>query len=86
MAFAVLHVADRERIAIPGRLSVMSFEDTPGVRFSVPPMSAIRQPTAKMIATACERLISLSRGEKGLGRYRIAFSLVDRETTGPAPE
>jgi len=86
MAFAVLHVADREGVAIPTRLSVVSFEDTPGVRFSVPPMTAIRQPTAEMIAMTCDRLIAQSRGEPGEGRYEIPFSLVVRETTGPVAE
>jgi LacI family transcriptional regulator len=86
MAFAVLHVADRLGIGIPDRLSVISFEDTPGVRLSVPPMTAIRQPTAEMVAAACERLIAVSRGEEAQGAYLIDFSLVLRETTGPAPE
>ena len=85
MAFAVLHVAGRRSIAIPSSLSVVSFEDTPGVRFSVPPLTAIRQPTARMVATACDRLIAVSRGEDGVGAYRIDFDLVVRETTGPAP-
>ncbi len=86
IAFAVLHVADREGVAIPRRLSMVSFEDTPGVRFSVPPMTAIRQPTAEMIATACDRLIAQSRGDGGEGCYPTPFGLMVRETTGPAPE
>lgn len=83
MAFAVLHVADRKGLAVPGQLSVISFEDTPGVRFSVPPMTAIRQPTAEMVATACERLIALSRGEQASGAHLVDFSLIVRATTGP---
>lgn len=85
MAFAALHVAGRRDLAIPAALSIISFEDTPGVRFSVPPLTAIRQPTAEMIATACERLIAASAGQGGLGSYSIPFKLVLRETTGPAP-
>lgn len=85
MAFAILHVADRRGLGIPALLSVISFEDTPGVRLTVPPMTAIRQPTAEMIATACKRLIAISKGEQAQGAFEIAFELVVRETTGPAP-
>ena len=83
MAFAILHVADREGVSVPGRLSVVSFEDTPGVRFSVPPLSAIRQPTAAMIAKACERLIAAATGEAAAGRSELAYDYVERARTGP---
>jgi len=85
MSFAALHVAGRKELVVPTDLSIISFEDTPGVRFSVPPLTAIRQPTAEMIATACAQLIRVSSGAGGLGSYVIPFKLVVRETTGPAP-
>lgn len=85
MAFATLHVADRLGVPIPSALSVISFEDTPGIRFSVPPLTAIRQPTAAMVAKACEQLIAISRGEPGYGAFKTDFALIVRETTGPAP-
>lgn len=84
MAFAVLHLADRHGLAVPGQLSLVSFEDTPGVRLTIPPMTAVRQPTARMIAVACERLIAVSRGEDRAGAFQIDFDLIVRETTGPA--
>lgn len=82
MAFAALHVADRLGLAIPEQLAVISFEDTPGVRFSVPPLTAIRQPTAEMIGTACAQLIAMSRGKEGHGRFMVPYKLVQRATTG----
>ena len=82
MAFAALHEASRHGLAVPAGLSVISFEDTPGVRFSVPPLTAIRQPTAAMIATASARLIALSKGEDGYGSYQLPFDLVVRTSTG----
>lgn len=85
MAFAVLHVANRLGLDVPRDLSLVSFEDTPGVRLTVPPMTAIRQPTAQMIATACERLIASRAGSDAGGRYEIAHDLVVRDTTGPVP-
>lgn len=85
MAFAALHVASRFGLRVPEDVSIISFEDTPGVRFSVPPLTAIRQPTAAMIAKACEKLIALSKGEDAYGSYQLPFDLVIRESTG-SPE
>ncbi len=81
MAFAALHVADRHNLQVPTDLSVISFEDTPGVRFSVPPLTAIRQPTAEMIAKACERLIAISAGEKTGGSFELPYALIERAST-----
>lgn len=85
MAFAVLHVANRLGVKIPDELSVVSFEDTPGVRLSVPPMTAIRQPTAAMIAKACSGLIAQSSGDDAGGKYELPFELIKRESTAAAP-
>lgn len=81
MAFAALHVADRHGLRVPDELSVISFEDTPGVRFSVPPLTAIRQPTAQMIAKACERLIAISAGAEPGGSFEIPYTLIERAST-----
>lgn len=83
MAFAVLHTADRLKLKVPGDISLISFEDTPGVRLSVPPMTAIRQPTAAMIARACRGLIGASSGEMTNGCYELPFEFIRRESTGP---
>lgn len=82
MAFAALHVASRFGLRIPDDVSIISFEDTPGVRFSVPPLAAISQPTAAMIAKACEKLIAVSKGEAATGSYQLPFALVIRESIG----
>jgi len=83
MAFAALHVAADRGLKVPDDLSVVSFEDTPGVCFSVPPLSAIRQPTAAMIGQACARLIAMSRGEEGFGAFELPYAFVQRATTAP---
>lgn len=83
MAFAAMHVAHRRRLAVPHDLSVISFEDTPGIRFSVPPLTAVRQPTAAMIACACERLIALCRKPDASGRFELPYELIRRETSAP---
>lgn len=82
MAFAALHTASAAGLRVPDDLAVVSFEDTPGVRFAVPPLTAIRQPVAEMIACACERLIAIVLGEGQAGASKIPFELVQRASTG----
>ena len=84
MAFAVLHTAERVGLRIPEDLALVSFEDTPGVRLCVPPMTAIRQPTAAMISRACEGLIAASSGEDASGVFEAPFELIERTSTAPS--
>ena len=84
MAFAVLHQASRLNVSAPESLSVISFDDTPGVRFSVPPLTAIRQPIAAMAKRAVSELINAG-GNIGDGiEHFLPFDLVVRNSTGPA--
>src|SRR3546814_15769377 len=46
MALGALHVARDRGVDVPDELSLVSFDDTPVVRFSVPPLTAITQPIA----------------------------------------
>lgn len=86
MAFAVLHEASTYRIAVPSMLSVVSFDDTPGVRFSVPPLTAIRQPIAEMAKRAANELIHSRPELEGGNEIILPFELIERKTTGPAPD
>lgn len=85
MAFAVLHVAADAGIAVPGALSVVSFDDTPGVRFSMPPLTAIRQPISALASTLCTKLIRASAGEALNGDYVLPFELIERQSTARCP-
>jgi len=81
MAFAVLHVAADRDIAVPSALSVVSFDDTPGVRFSVPPLTAIRQPISALAETICTKLIAARGGAAVAGDHVLPFELIDRQST-----
>jgi LacI family transcriptional regulator len=85
MAFAVLHVAADRAIAVPEALSVISFDDTPGVRFSVPPLTAIRQPISALAATVSQKLIEASSGKAAAGNYVLPFELIERLSTARCP-
>ncbi len=81
MAFAVLHVAADHGLAVPSALSVVSFDDTPGVRFSVPPLTAIRQPISALAETICTKLIAARGGAAVAGDHVLPFELIDRQST-----
>ncbi len=84
MALGALHVAHREGLAVPDRLSLVSFDDTPVVKFSLPPMTAVTQPIAPMTATAVDLLIRHAGGESVDEAPRILpFVLAVRGSTAP---
>ncbi|MBB5744821.1 LacI family DNA-binding transcriptional regulator [Brevundimonas variabilis] len=81
MALATLHVASRLGIRVPD-LSVISFDDTPGVRLSVPGLTSVRQPISEMAAKAAELLIGVSRtGETAPSDHLLPFGLEVRGST-----
>jgi LacI family repressor for deo operon, udp, cdd, tsx, nupC, and nupG len=52
-----------EGVAVPGDLSVIGFDGTPVGAFCEPPLSTIRQPTAKLGAKAAQILMRLLDGD-----------------------
>ncbi|GGD65648.1 LacI family DNA-binding transcriptional regulator [Erythrobacter arachoides] len=63
MAMATNAVAHELGMRVPGDLSLISFDNTPVVRFVQPPLTAIEQPVADTVAKAVELLIMANRGE-----------------------
>lgn len=81
MAIAALQVATRKGLG-PDRFSIVSFDNTPIVRFSHPPLTAINQPIAAMASAAAELLIRKTAGEQDLPDARVLpFDLVARAST-----
>lgn len=62
MAVATLAAARARGLEVPGDLSIVSFDDTPIVRFAHPPLTAVAQPIAATTARAVEMIIA---GEDG---------------------
>lgn len=84
MALGVLHMAGKLGLNVPGDLSVVSFDDTPTVRMSVPALTAIRQPIAAMTARAAELLIiAKATGVQPDHGHLLPFDFVARESTAP---
>lgn len=63
MALATLEVARSLDIGVPDQLSVISFDNTPLVHFTQPPMTAIDQPIAATASRAVELIIAAQKGE-----------------------
>jgi LacI family transcriptional regulator len=84
MALGALHVAHRENIEVPGDVSLISFDDSPVAKFSVPPLTAINQPVAAMAARAATLLIEAAAGKgDAVSHDVVPFHLAVRGSTAP---
>lgn len=64
MSLAVVDIARKAGLAVPGELSIVSFDDTPIVRHGASPLTAIRQPIAAITARSAELLIGKANGQE----------------------
>lgn len=84
MALGALSVAQERGIDVPAGLSLLSFDNTPVVRFTQPPLTAVDQPVAELAATAVEMIIrSLRRQEIPPQPLIVEAELVERQSTAP---
>ncbi len=84
MTLGAMHVAKASGLIIPDDLSLISFDDSPVVKFSTPPLTAVTQPIAPMAATAADLLIRTAGGEDvDAGPHMVPFALAVRGSTGP---
>ncbi|MBN8808864.1 MAG: LacI family DNA-binding transcriptional regulator [Sphingomonas sp.] len=63
MTLATLALARERGIEVPADLSLISFDDTPIVRFAHPPLTAVVQPIAEVSAKAVELIIADQAGQ-----------------------
>ena len=85
MALAALEVARDRGLHVPRDFSIISFDNTPIVRFSQPPLTAVDQPIAETVSVAVERLIAHRSMPHSEGVIDVKAGLVERASTGPAP-
>ena len=86
MAAAVIRVADRLGINVPGQLSVAGFDDIALARQVFPALTTIRQPLTKMAERAATMLIEgKCSGTSGKSIEVVPATLEIRESTGPVP-
>lgn len=84
MALAALAVARERGLEIPRDLSLLSFDNTPVVRFTEPPLTAIDQPVSELASVAVEMIIRCLRGQETPPQPLIlGANLVQRLSTAP---
>jgi LacI family transcriptional regulator len=83
MAMAVLEVAKERSIDIPGDLSLISFDNSPVVRFTQPQLTAIDQPIAATFSRAVELLITNGEAPPYEQPVVVEGSIIERGSTAP---
>ena len=86
MTLASLEAAGRAGLAVPRDISLISFDNTPIVRFSQPPLTAVDQPIAATVSRAVELLIeAVKTGEQPKGIVTVEGALIERSSTAAPP-
>lgn len=84
MALATLEVARALGLNVPQDLSIISFDNTPLMRFTQPPLTAIDQPIAATASKAVELIIAAQRGDELPDSLTvISADLVERGSVAP---
>ncbi|WP_179509672.1 LacI family DNA-binding transcriptional regulator [Sphingomonas melonis] len=84
MALATLDVLRDRNLAVPSDVSIVSFDDTPIVRFTHPPLTAVVQPIADVTARAVELIIAEQAGRTlPDGPTIVPAGLMARGSTAP---
>jgi len=86
MTLGALDMARRLGLTVPHDLSIVSFDDTPAMRYADPPMTAVIQPIAEVSSRAVQLIIEQRRtGKAPATPVTVAAGLVIRQTTAPVP-
>ena len=85
-AYGVYGAARALGVDVPGRLSVVGFDDVDLCQWVSPQLTTVRQPLAEMAREATRMVVELSRGgEQPTLRTELATSVVVRASTAPPP-
>ena len=82
MSLATLGVARECGLDVPRDLSLISFDNTPIIRFTPPGLTAVDQPIAATVSRAVELIIAAQRGEpRPTAPTVVHGSLIERGST-----
>ena len=73
---------------MPRQLSLVSFDNTPIVRFTQPPLTAVDQPIAEITSRAVDLLIAAKKaGDEAVpvAPVVVPAGLIERQSTAPPP-
>ncbi|MEO9462817.1 MAG: LacI family DNA-binding transcriptional regulator [Marinomonas sp.] len=84
MTHGVLKAALEFGLEVPRDLSLISFDNSPSVRFTQPPLTAIDQPVAETASIAAELLIAAQKGEEPpKEKVVVPAKLIERSSVAP---
>lgn len=88
MAAAIVSVAHRRHLDVPGDLTVVGFDDSTAATTLWPPLTTIHQPVRALATEALQRLIQEIRGgvSASNGQPRVTVlehQLIERDSTAP---
>jgi LacI family transcriptional regulator len=83
MALAALDTAADKGLNVPNDLSLISFDNSPVMRFTTPQLTAIDQPIAETFSKAVELLIANGDGPEPSQPVMLESLLVPRGSTAP---
>lgn len=87
MALATLEVARSMGFSVPRDLSLISFDNTPLVHFTQPPLTAVDQPIAATASKAVELIIAAQKGESPPTALTVVpASIHERESVSVPPD
>ena len=84
LALGALRECQARRIAVPGQVSIVGFDDLAAARHAFPALTTIRVPTTQMGEAAADFVLATLAGHSPAA-VEIPFKLVIRASTGPAP-
>ncbi len=87
MAAAVVSVAHRRHLDVPGELTVVGFDDTTAAVTLWPPLTTVHQPVRRLAAEALGLLVAEigtpSNTEAGQSDHVLDHAIVERQSTAP---
>ncbi len=85
IAVGVLAAARELGVPVPGRLSVVGFDDTPQAMWTTPPLTTVHQPLTGMGRMAVETVLAMAEGTLPASRQvQLVTTLTVRGSTGTA--
>jgi LacI family transcriptional regulator len=85
LAIGALAECRRRKIDVPGRLSIIGFDNLEIAAYTEPALSTLDVPAYEMGREAANYIVGTQPGQQKVKRVELEVQLVERETTGPAP-
>jgi len=83
MALGGLTAADRARVPVPGRLSIVAWDDSTACRLSHPPLTVMAVDVHRYGLTVGQAVLDVLDGKPATTRETPSARWIDRGSTGP---